>query len=202
MKTYLSKTIACAATGILALSFVVSGSLLRAQDSTQNNGKTSPTQTALSSADKTFLTMANQSNLAEIKTSQLALKKASQQGIKDFAQKMVDDHTKAEDELKQLASTKGVTLPDDPGAKNKAAYNKLTKLSGSSFVTNYTQIQKSGHDMTIAFFQKEINNGQDADVKAYAQKYLPAIQEHDKMITDMKMGGKMSSSTGTSSSGK
>ena len=161
----------------------------------QDNGAagTSPAGGAgkamLNSVDKMFIMKAEQSNIAEIKTSQLALKKATKQGLKDFGQHMIDDHTKAEDDLKQVASSKGVSLPTDTDAKNKAAYAKLQKLSGAAFDASYAKVQKDGHDATIAVFQKEISGGQDADVKAFAQKYLPAIQDHDKMITDMKMSG-------------
>ena len=132
---------------------------------------------------------AQQSNIAEIKTSQLALKKATKQELKDFGQHMIDDHTKAADELKQVVANKGVSLPKDTDAKNKAAYAKLQKLSGAAFDASYAKVQKNGHDATLLVFQKEISSGQDPDVKAFAQKYLPAIQDHDKMIKDMKMSG-------------
>ena len=84
----------------------------------------------VSSQDKMFMIAAEHSNLAEIKTSQLALTKTSKPELKEYAQKMIEAHTKAEDDLKQLASSKGVTLPGDPGADNKAKYAKMSTLSG------------------------------------------------------------------------
>ncbi len=140
----------------------------------------------VSAQDKMFMQMAEYSNIAEIKTSEVALKKATKQPLKDFGQKMIDDHKTAEDELKQLAASKSVKLKGDTSPDNKAALAKLMTLNGAAFDASYSKVQKTGHDKTIAAFQKEISSGKDADVKAYAQKYLPAIQEHDKMITDMK----------------
>ncbi len=142
----------------------------------------------VSSQDKMFMVAAEHSNLAEIKTSQLALTKTSKPELKEYAQKMIEAHTKAEDDLKQLATSKGVTLPGDPGADNKAKYAKMSTLNGAAFNSNYMAVQKTGHDMTITAFNKEISGGKDADVKAYAQKYLPDIMDHDKMITALKMG--------------
>src|ERR1051326_6076917 len=72
----------------------------------------------LASADETFVTKAAQGGLAEVKLGTLATQKASNADVKAFGQQMVDDHSKANDELKQLASTKGITLPTDIDAKD------------------------------------------------------------------------------------
>ena len=161
-------------------------SLVLAQDKMGKMDKMDKMGGGVSAQDKMFMQMAEFSNIAEIKTSQVALKKATKPALKDFGKKMIDDHTTAEDELKQLASSKSVKLKNDTSPENKAALAKLMKLNGAAFDSSYSKVQKDGHDKTIAAFQKEISSGKDADVKAYAQKYLPAIQEHDKMITDMK----------------
>ena len=177
---------------LTAGAFMALSGLTLAQDNTGATGAAGKAGGATVSAqDKMLMQQAENSNIAEIKTSQVALKKAAKQPLKDFGQKMIDDHTTAEDELKQLATTKSVKLRGDTDPENKAALAKLMKLNGAAFDASYSKVQKKGHDKTIMAFQKEISSGQDADVKAYAQKYLPAIQEHDKMITDMKSMGKM-----------
>ncbi len=157
-------------------------------DGKMAGGKMADGKMMVSSQDKMFMIAAEHSNLAEIKTSQLALTKTSKPELKEYAQKMIEAHTKAEDDLKQLAASKNVTLPGDPGADNKAKYAKMSTLNGAAFNANYMAVQKTGHDMTILAFNKEISGGKDADVKAYAVKYLPDIKDHDKMITALKMG--------------
>lgn len=166
---------------------VMFGSAVIAQSSgNRMNGSKMAGRTGLSSVDKTFMLKAEQSNLAEIKTSQAALQKATDESYKTFAQHMIDDHTTAESDLKQLAQSKGVTLPGDPSAKNKAAATKLMQLNGPAFDGSYRRIQRDGHLATIALFKKEIKSGRDPDVKAYAEKYLPKIQEHYKMLSTLK----------------
>ena len=108
---------------------------------------------------------------------------------------MIDAHTKAEAELKEVATTKGVTLPKDTSEPNKAAYAKLTKLNGAAFDSTYTKVQRDGHESAVAVFKAEIADGKDPDVKAFATKMLPEIQSHLDMIKSLKMdakAGKMS----------
>ena len=144
----------------------------------------------LSTQDKMFIKAAEQSNIAEIKTSQLALKKATKSDLKDYGQHMIDAHTKARAELKELAASKGATLPADTNEPNKAAYSKLTKLNGAAFDSTYTKVQRDGHEATVAAFKAEIADGKDPDVKAFATKNLPEIQSHLDMIKNIKMDAK------------
>src|SRR3954447_10075822 len=58
-----------------------------------------------------FATKAGAAGMFEIQSSQLALSKSQNADVKAFAQKMVDDHTKAADELKTAAASQGVTVP-------------------------------------------------------------------------------------------
>jgi putative membrane protein len=152
-------------------------------------------KSSLSAADKKFVTAAAQGGMAEVKLGELATKNGSAEGVKQFGQKMVDDHSKANDELKQIASNKGVTLPADMDAKSKAIYTKLSKLHGAAFDAAYIKDMKMDHQHDIAEFSKEASGGHDADIKGFASKTLPVIKEHYSMISNMsksKMTGKMS----------
>jgi len=75
---------------------------------------------SMSAADRKFVMSAAQGGLAEVQLGQLAAKNGSADTVKQFGQRMVDDHSKANDELKSLASSKQVTLPDSMDAKDKA----------------------------------------------------------------------------------
>src|SRR4051812_49619891 len=83
--------------------------------------------------DSKFITEAAMGGMAEVKLGQLAVDKATSADVKQFAQRMVDDHSKANQELTELASSKSVTLPSDIGPKNQASMEKLSKLSGADF---------------------------------------------------------------------
>lgn len=87
---------------------------------------------------------------------QLAADKASSPDVKEFAQRMVKDHSQANDQLKQIAMKKGVTLPTSPSAKNEVTKNKLSRLSGDAFDQAYMSDMVKDHKKDIAAFQKEV----------------------------------------------
>ena len=92
--------------------------------------------TKASSADRNFATKAAAAGTAEIADAQLALKNSSRQDVKNFAQRMVDDHTKAADQLKSIATSKGIALPGGESAADKKNTDLLQKLSGVAFDQN------------------------------------------------------------------
>ena len=141
-------------------------------------------------ADHRFVMEAAQGGMAEVELGQVATQKAASDGVKKFGQRMVDDHTKANDQLKQIASQKNITLPTDIGAKNKATKDHLDKLSGAAFDKAYMTHMVQDHKKDVAEFQKEANSGKDADVKNFASQTLPTLQEHLKMAqeTHSKVG--------------
>jgi putative membrane protein len=98
---------------------------------------------------------------------------------------MVTDHGKAGDELKTLAQSKSITLPSDVDPKAKATRDRLAKLSGAAFDRAYMQDMVTGHRKAVAAFKKESTAGKDPDVKAWATKTLPTIEEHLKMAQDI-----------------
>jgi putative membrane protein len=135
--------------------------------------------TALSGQDKSFLKDAAEGGNAEVEGSKIALEKSSSADVKAFAQAMVDDHGKAGSELKGLAEQKGVKVSDTPSTLKKAEIKMLSERKGSSFDQHYADsIGVKAHQDTIKLFQKEVDKGTDADVKAWASKTLPALQHH------------------------
>jgi putative membrane protein len=104
---------------------------------------------------------------------------------------MVDDHTKANDELKSLASKNGWNLPADIGAKNQAEKDRLSKLSGADFDLAYIKHMVTDHKKDVAEFQKESNSAKDSDLKNFATNTLPTLQEHLRLAqdTERKVGG-------------
>ncbi|HTS61436.1 MAG TPA: DUF4142 domain-containing protein [Candidatus Acidoferrales bacterium] len=136
------------------------------------------------SADGTFMTKAAQGGLAEVELGNLAVQHASDQKVKDFGQRMIDDHTKANDELKSIASQKGVTLPASVDSQSEAVKNRLSGLRGAAFDRAYMRDMVNDHRKDVAEFQKEADHGSDADVKAFAGKTLPTLQQHLKMAQE------------------
>jgi putative membrane protein len=93
----------------------------------------------------------------------------------------VSDHTAAGDELAALARNKQMTPPSEMDLNHKAKRDQLDNTYGSEFDRVYIQGQVEDHTAVVNAFQNEISNGSDADVKAFAEKYLPTIQHHLEM---------------------
>jgi putative membrane protein len=119
--------------------------------------------------------------MAEVQLGKLAQEKASNDQVKQFGARMVQDHSKANDELKQVAGSKGIQLPTDLDAKHKSDMKRLQGLSGAAFDKAYMTHMLADHKMDIADFQKEADSGKDADVKAFAARTLPTLKEHLQM---------------------
>jgi putative membrane protein len=174
----------CAATGALVLAGICTTVAAQTAASAPASAAASGT---LSAADKNFLLKAAQGGQAEVESSKLAASKASSPAVKDFAAQMVTDHTKANDELKALASQKGVTVPSEPSAKHKAELKKLEAASGADFDRKYTDsMGVAAHRETVALFKKASTSARDPDVKAWVGQTLPTLEHHLKMAEDLK----------------
>jgi putative membrane protein len=150
-------------------------------------------QDRVASADKTFAEKAAQGGLTEVKLGQLAQEKSSNPKIKDFGDKLVRDHTKANDELKQIAAEKGVKLPGDLSAEQKQHYAKLDKLNGAAFDKAFIDHMVNDHQKDIGEFQKEAGSGKDAAIKEFAGSTLPTLKEHLKIAQDLSNENKPAS---------
>ena len=144
-------------------------------------------KSGLSRADEGFLTQAAQNGHAEVEASKLAMEKASDPKVKEFARKMVEDHTQANQELEKLASSKGVDLPDGPSLLQKGKSKlMLSTADGESFDRRYADsMGVEAHEDNIELFEEAVKEAEDAEVKAYAQKVLPKLQEHLKMAKQL-----------------
>lgn len=130
------------------------------------------------SPDHAFITKAAQGGLAEVTLGNLAEQNASSDAVKQFGSKMVTDHSKANDELRQIADQKGITLPSHMDAKDKQMSQMLESKKGQAFDKAYTRDMVKDHEADIAEFRKEAEYGKDPAVKAWAQQTLPILEQH------------------------
>jgi putative membrane protein len=138
----------------------------------------------LSDQDKDFVMKAAQGGMAEVALGNMAASKATNADVKTFGSRMVTDHSKANDELKQLATTKGLTLPADAGAENQKTSDELSKKSGKDFDKAYMKDMVEDHEKDVKEFEKAAKDAKDADLKSWASKTLPTLQDHLKMAKD------------------
>ena len=147
-----------------------------AQSSSQATTDASKTQIA--AEDMQFMKDAAQSGMAEVKMGELASSNGESQPVKDLAQKLVTDHGKANAELKQLATKKSVMLPDAVSEEQKKMLEHLTSLKGREFDTAFKQHAVENHQKSVDKFKTAAEKAKDADLKAFAAKTLPTLQQH------------------------
>ena len=145
---------------------------------------TNAAATAMDPADSDFMMKAAQGGLAEVDMGYMASSKATNPDVKKFGDRMVTDHSKANDELKQLAATKGVTLPTAVSDEEKKDMDAMSAKSGKDFDKGYIDDMVQDHEKDVAEFEKASKEAKDADLKAWAAKTLPTLQKHLEMAKE------------------
>ncbi len=161
------------------------GSMSDSSSSHSTTSMNSKSGSSLSASDKKFVRDAAQGGMAEVELGKLATEKASSDDVKKFGQRMVDDHTKAGDQLKQVASSEGVQLPQGLSAKDKLTKERLSKLSGEQFDKAYMADMVKDHTQDVAEFQRESQSGKDPAVKDFASQTLPTLEDHLKQAKEI-----------------
>lgn len=198
----LNKIVRRATLPVLLASFSLVGMVTVAAAQSSNDKMASDnsgmSSAKLAPADRQFIKKAAQGGLAEVQLGQLATEKADSPDVKQFGQKMVDDHSKANDQLKQVASNKGVTIPDKLSAKDAATKARLEKLSGKVFDRAYMRDMVMDHTKDLSEFRTESKTAKDPDVKNFASETLPTLQDHLKQAKSIapKTGAKTSQASG------
>ena len=151
------------------------------QDKDANGTAMSGKQSAgQGSTDTAFVKKAAQGGLAEVELGQLATQKASSEDVKKFGQRMVDDHSKANEQLKQVAQQQHIDIPTELNAKDKATKARLEKLSGERFDRAYMKDMVQDHRKDVSEFERASKTAKDPAVKSFVEQTLPTLREHLK----------------------
>ena len=185
---------------LLAMMIACCGLLLAQSTSAPANSGGSGA-TKIAPADQTFLRKAAQGGTAEVELGKVAQQNGGSDQVKQFGERMVADHTTVNDTLKQLAASKGVSVPAQPDSADQREKARLQKLKGAQFDRAYFDYMVRDHQKDVSEFRKEANSAKDPDVKAFAQQTLPTLEEHLKMAQQAQKNLKASSgASGTSTS--
>ncbi len=152
---------------------------------------------SLPRGDRQFVEEAASGGMLEVELGKLAQQKGTSEQVKQFGSRMVADHGKANDELKSVATAKGMTVPTAMERKHQRDMDRLSKLSGAAFDREYMKLMVSDHKKDVSDFQKEARNGKDPEVKAFAAKTLPTLQEHLQMAQTADAAARNAASRGT-----
>lgn len=157
------------------------GAINSAPDTTMAQGDQNMNNNATTAVDEktsTFMTKAANAGNAEVEIGQMAQQQATNERVKNFAQMMVTDHSKANDDLKSIASQKNVTLPQGMDAEHQHHKEDLSKKKGTDFDKAYINMMIDGHKKVIDQFEDASKNATDPDVKNFAAQKLPTIKMH------------------------
>jgi putative membrane protein len=161
-----------------------------AQSSSSTPGTGGSMSKSGTSKDAMFMHHAAADSLAEIQMGRIALDKSSSAQVKELAQRIIDDHTKANDQLMSIAERQQVTLPTEPTSMQKQEADKLKAMSGTAFDRAYAKAMVKDHRKAIKMFGMESQKASDNDVKQFASATLPVLKTH------MEMAEKLAGSEG------
>jgi putative membrane protein len=127
-------------------------------------------------AGQKFLKEAMEGNLAEVKMGELAQKNGGSDGVRSFGQMLQQDHSAANKKAESVAQSMGMTPPTEPNSKQKADYDRLSKLSGDKFDREFASHMVMDHKKDIKEFEKEAKKS--GATGSFANETLPTLRKH------------------------
>src|SRR4051794_15569224 len=139
----------------------------------------------LSAKDKSFAQEAAMGGMAEVELGKLAQQNAQNDDVKQFGARMVQDHSDANQQLMTLLTAKDFSVPQQLDEKHRRAMDRLSKMRGAEFDRAYMRDMVEDHDTDVKKFRQQAQHGNAADLKAFAQKTLPVLEQHQKLAHDL-----------------
>ena len=128
---------------------------------------------------------AAQGGMLEVQMGKLAQQNGQSDAVKRFGKRLEDDHAKANDELKGVAQKAGVELPASLDKKHQAKVDRMSKVKPQDFDRRFAKEMVADHEKDVKAFRKEANKGSNADLKQFASRTVPTLEEHLKMARDL-----------------
>jgi len=136
--------------------------------------------------DKAFVKKAAEDSVTEVELGKLAQEKGSSDAVKEYGKRMVEDHTAAGRGIAGAAAKVDVEVPSELPRGSKKTREKLAKLSGPDFDRAYAKLMLNNQRDKVESFTQEARLGRDPDVREFAAKTLPTIQQHRKMAEELQ----------------
>jgi putative membrane protein len=135
--------------------------------------------------DAEFATEVADGGMLEVKLGQLAQTNSNSAQVKQFGQMMIDDHSKAGEELKNLARSKNISLPSSLSDKCQKKYDDLAGKKGEEFDKAYSKLMVKDHEDDVDKFKKEGEKGRDGDLKSWASGKVATLEHHLRAAKEM-----------------
>jgi putative membrane protein len=149
-----------------------------AADTNDNRGQ-------FSGGDYKFAKAAACGGMLEVNLGTMAMANSSNAAVRQFGQHMVTDHGKAGQDLAQIASARGASLPTQLTARQQKEFDRLAALSGPEFDKAYVAFMVKCHKTDATEFRRASESLDDPDLRAFAGSALAMVEDHLKMARDM-----------------
>ena len=169
---------------LVATALVTAPALAQTTTTAPASNPPAPTMATTNVNATEFVNKAANSDMFEVQSSQLALNKTQDNRVREFAQHMIQDHTQASEKLK--AAAQGMTVPTSLDQEHAQMLQQLQQASGNDFTRSYVQMQFMGHQRAVALFDSYAQDGDNAQLKQFAQQTAPTLRTHLQQITQIR----------------
>ena len=119
--------------------------------------------------------------MMEVQLGKLSQQNASSFKVKEFGERMINDHSKANKELKGIAEKDNIKLPDNLLSSNQKTIKELSNYKGREFDQHYMKKMVEDHKEDIKAFENAAKNAEQEQIRQWAQKTLPTLKQHLKL---------------------
>lgn len=137
-------------------------------------------------AERAFISDAARGNMFEEQAGRLATTRAESKKVKEFGRRMQDDHSKLQSQTKGLAQREGAPLPKRLDERQRKTIDRLSKLRGAEFDREYMSTMVDDHETDVKKFQDKAENAADPEVKSFAKKARPTLEDHLQQARDVQ----------------
>jgi len=136
--------------------------------------------------DQQFVAAAASGGMHEVELGKLASTKAKNDAVKQFGKMMVDDHSKANEELKKAAKTAGLTVPAKMDDHHQKEFDRFKNYTGQNFDRDYVNHMVDDHKKDVEEFTRASKEAKNPAIKDFAAKTLPVIQGHLEKVKKLQ----------------
>jgi putative membrane protein len=163
-----------------------SGTSSMGADTGSSTKKIEANPVSVSKADSTFMIAAANAGMTEVTLGNIAVSNSANDKVKEFGQMMIKDHTTAGDQLKKIAGTRNIMLPDSLSKESRKHVNDMEKKKGKDFDRAYINMMVEGHQKVLKQFEEEQQKGSDSELKAFVSQTIPVIKGHLDAVKSIK----------------
>jgi len=143
------------------------------------------TQTSLgpvTESDIELLTKVRQAGLWEIPAGRQADQRAQSDRVKQVARQIVADHTRLDEEVRDLAAKLGVSLPNEPNDDQKSWMAELSGRFGQEYDLTFAQRLRAAHGSVLTTVAAVRAGTRNDHIRAFAQKAAQVVMNHMTLL--------------------